>query len=84
MNRSRTMMAYGSRRASIASESDQIMNQIVFALTGVLDDLQREFRHLQQQPGIHGLALGDTLVLVLVIVIAGKAVSLSLRSLRQR
>jgi len=60
------------------------MNQLVSALTAVFDDLQKEFRHLQQQPGFDGLALGDTLVLVLVIVIACWAVSVSLRSLRQR
>jgi hypothetical protein len=60
------------------------MNQIAFALTRVLDDLQREFRSLQQQPGFNGLALGDTLLLALVVVIACWAVSFSLRGLRQR
>lgn len=60
------------------------MNQLVYALTAGYDHLQRDFRHLQQQPGFDGLALGDTLVLVLAIVIACWAVSLSLRSLRHR
>jgi hypothetical protein len=60
------------------------MDQIVSALTAIFDDLQREFRHLQQQPGVGGMALGDTLLLGLVIAISSRAMFVSLRRLRQR
>ena len=60
------------------------MNQIVSASTAIFDDLQGGLRHLQQQPGLAGLSLANTLVVVLVLVSVCRAVCVSLQTVRRR